>query len=97
MLVVEDNADVGTFAVQTLADLGYATVLATNATQALAELEADADRFDVVFSDVVMPGMDGIELGQEIRPPICQPSGAVGLGLQPRAGAERHLRVRAAA
>lgn len=27
----------------------------------------DAGRFDVVFSDVVMPGMTGIELGQEIR------------------------------
>ena len=28
---------------------------------------SDADRFDVVFSDVVMPGMSGIELAQEIR------------------------------
>jgi CheY-like chemotaxis protein len=27
----------------------------------------DAEQFDVVFSDVVMPGMNGIELGQEIR------------------------------
>ncbi len=67
VLVVEDNAAVGTFAVQTLSDLGYVPVLANNAEEALAELELDAERFDVVFSDVVMPGMSGIELGQEIR------------------------------
>lgn len=67
VLVVEDNVDVGTFAVQTLADLGYKTVLALNAEEALAELDKNADRFDVVFSDVVMPGMNGIELGHEIR------------------------------
>ena len=67
VLVVEDNVDVGTFAVQTLRDLGYVPVLASNAQEALAELAKDADRFDVVFSDVVMPGMSGIELGHEIR------------------------------
>ena len=38
-----------------------------NAIDALAELNADAARFDVVFTDVVMPGMSGIELAQEIR------------------------------
>lgn len=67
VLVVEDNLDVGTFAVQSLTDLGYKPVLANNAQEALAELAQDASRFDVVFSDVVMPGMNGIELGYEIR------------------------------
>jgi len=67
VLVVEDNADVGTFATQTLAELGYVTVWATNADEALAELVKDADRFDVVFSDVVMPGMNGIDLAHRIR------------------------------
>jgi PAS domain S-box-containing protein len=66
VLVVEDNADVGTFATQTLAELGYVTVWATDAEEALAELAEDADRFDVVFSDVVMPGMNGIDLAHEI-------------------------------
>jgi PAS domain S-box-containing protein len=67
VLVVEDNVDVGIFATQTLEELGYVSVLATNAQQALAELAQDPERFDVVFSDVVMPGMSGIELGHEIR------------------------------
>jgi PAS domain S-box-containing protein len=67
VLVVEDNIEVGTFAVQTLKDLGYVPVLANNAEEALAELAKNADRFDVVFSDVMMPGMNGIDMAREIR------------------------------
>jgi two-component system, NtrC family, sensor kinase len=67
VLVVEDNAEVGRFTADALAELGYATKLVGNATHALEELEAGADRFDAVFTDVVMPGMTGIELAQEIR------------------------------
>ena len=66
VLVVEDNAEVGLFATQALAELGYETVLAMDGARALAELAANGDRFDVVFSDVMMPGMSGVELGQEI-------------------------------
>jgi CheY-like chemotaxis protein len=67
VLVVEDNADVGNFATHALAELGYTTIWAASGEKALAELAEDAYRFDVVFSDVVMPGMSGIELGREIR------------------------------
>jgi DNA-binding NtrC family response regulator len=67
VLVVEDNVAVGSFATQTLAELGYLTVWASDAEQALAELGSDADKFDVVFSDVVMPGMDGLDLAREIH------------------------------
>lgn len=67
VLVVEDNKEVGTFTTQSLAELGYVTVWATNAQEALAELETDAARFGIVFSDVVMPGMNGIDLGEMIR------------------------------
>jgi two-component system NtrC family sensor kinase len=67
VLVVEDNADVGAFTIQALSELGYSAVLAANAVAALGVLDGDAQRFDVVFSDVVMPGMNGIELGKEIR------------------------------
>jgi two-component system, NtrC family, sensor kinase len=67
VLVVEDNVEVGKFATDALAGLGYSATLVGNATHALEELMSDAGRFDVVFSDVVMPGMTGIELAQEIR------------------------------
>ena len=66
ILVVEDNVEVGMFATQALAELGYNTVLAMDGAKALAELATCGDRFDVVFSDVMMPGMSGVELGQEI-------------------------------
>jgi two-component system NtrC family sensor kinase len=67
VLVVEDNTEVGKFAADALAELGYSAKLVGNAMHALEELAAGADRFDVVFTDVVMPGMTGIELAQEIR------------------------------
>ncbi|MCJ2016907.1 ATP-binding protein [Methylobacterium sp. E-065] len=67
VLVVEDNADVGSFSVQALIELGYLPILAATGAEALIELAKDADRFDVVFSDVVMPGMSGIDLADEIR------------------------------
>lgn len=67
VLIVEDNPQVGAFAMHSLTDLGYRPILAINGQEALAELARDASRFKVVFSDVVMPGMTGIELAHEIR------------------------------
>jgi PAS domain S-box-containing protein len=67
ILVVEDNLEVGEFSTQLLHDLGYRTVLARNAEQALELLEENPERFDIVLSDVVMPGLDGVSLGKEIR------------------------------
>ena len=67
VLVVEDNAQVGEFSSQLLRDLGYQTVLASNAEEALQLIGNEPERFDVVFSDVVMPGLDGVTLGHHIR------------------------------
>jgi PAS domain S-box-containing protein len=67
ILVVEDNKEVGEFATQLLSELGHQTLLATDASAALAMLERGHEGFDLVFTDVVMPGMSGIDLGLEIR------------------------------
>ncbi|MGJ5076747.1 ATP-binding protein [Bradyrhizobium oligotrophicum] len=67
VLVVEDNIDVGRSATEALAELGYRTTLVDNARDALEELIGGTSRFDVVFTDVVMPGMTGLELAEEIR------------------------------
>ncbi len=66
VLLVEDNVEVGRSSTQVLEDLGYEITWAMNADEALHLLDKVSD-FDVVFSDVVMPGTSGIELGQEIR------------------------------
>ncbi|HKG76962.1 MAG TPA: PAS domain-containing protein [Beijerinckiaceae bacterium] len=66
VLVVEDNMEVGRFSTQILQDLGYETTWAANADEALTLL-ANVNGFDAVFSDVIMPGMGGVELGEEIR------------------------------
>jgi PAS domain S-box-containing protein len=67
VLVVEDNASVGEFAASALLELGYDIVLVDSPHRALAELAKNNDRFHVVFTDVIMPGMSGIELGEEVR------------------------------
>ena len=67
VLLVEDNEQVGAFATEALRELGYDSVHAINAEEALKELAKDCDRFHVVFSDVVMPGISGLQLGEEIR------------------------------
>lgn len=64
--MVEDNEDVGAFSTQALAELGYETVWARNAAEALDRLAEADGRSDVVFSDVAMPGMDGIDLAREV-------------------------------
>ena len=67
VLVVEDNVEVGRFANQILEDFGYRTTWAGSAEEALAALEQDGANFDAVLSDVVMPGMGGIELAKTLR------------------------------
>ncbi|BCM85332.1 hybrid sensor histidine kinase/response regulator [Methylobacterium indicum] len=66
VLLVEDNVGVGRFAAQILGDLGYVATWVTNAEAALDVLGQDA-AYDAVFSDVVMPGMGGIELAKTLR------------------------------
>lgn len=67
VLVVEDNVDVAEFAVSALRELGCGVFLARNGSDALVELEKNHSRYQVVFSDVVMPGISGLELAKALR------------------------------
>ncbi|MGI3899884.1 MAG: PAS domain S-box protein [Janthinobacterium lividum] len=67
ILLVEDNQTVGEFALGLLTELGQTVTWATNASVALDILRERHTEFDLVFSDVVMPGTSGIDLGREIR------------------------------
>jgi signal transduction histidine kinase/CheY-like chemotaxis protein len=66
VLLVEDNIQIGEFAAQLLGDLGHEVERVTNAADAMKRLVAGA-RFDVVFSDVVMPGTSGLDMARNIR------------------------------
>ena len=66
ILIVEDQTDVLNVAVAMLSSLGYRTLVAEEADGALDILKSDTV-VDLLFTDVVMPGMSGIELAQHSR------------------------------
>jgi PAS domain S-box-containing protein len=65
VLVVEDSAEVADVTSRLLQQLGYRIVRASNAAEALQKLQCET--VDLVFSDIVMAGMSGVALAQEIR------------------------------
>ena len=66
ILLVDDNEEVGAFAETLLVELGHRVVRARTGLEAL-DL-ARAGGIDAVFTDVVMPGMSGIELADALGP-----------------------------
>ncbi|OBU61201.1 hybrid sensor histidine kinase/response regulator [Stenotrophomonas maltophilia] len=67
ILVAEDNDDVRAYTVDALRQLGYRVLEAHDGPSALRLLERPDARIDLLFSDIVMPGMSGWELGREVR------------------------------
>jgi signal transduction histidine kinase/ActR/RegA family two-component response regulator len=67
VLLVEDNEELQLSTKQILESLGYAVTTASDGNQALA-IHSDAiDLFDLVITDVIMPGMDGKQLSDQLR------------------------------
>jgi signal transduction histidine kinase/CheY-like chemotaxis protein len=67
ILVVEDQPEVLKFASSLLLSLGYEVEAVSTGPDALEVLTRDS-RFDLLFSDVVLPkGMSGVELAQRAR------------------------------
>lgn len=68
IILVDDNDDVRETVAETLKSLGYRVTEAVNGDAALKLLEESAGTFDLVMSDMVMPGkIDGSALGRIIR------------------------------
>jgi PAS domain S-box-containing protein len=73
ILVVEDDILVRNYVTAQLHNLGYSTLVAGNAAEALALIDGGA-KFDLLFTDVIMPGaMNGRDLAEaalERRPDL---------------------------
>jgi DNA-binding NtrC family response regulator len=65
ILVVDDKQSFRFLVQGYLEDAGYQAAAAADGAEALAELELS--RFDLVLSDLVMPGIDGLELLRQVR------------------------------
>ena len=61
-LIVEDERDVAHLLQRLLLDQGYEVVLAANGQEALCVLGTDDHSFDLIISDIKMPGLGGCEL-----------------------------------
>src|SRR5215831_19968147 len=63
ILVVDDDPAILEYAGEVLEECGYAVLTAPNAATALVMLQNN-ERVDLLFTDLVMPGSDGIELAR---------------------------------
>jgi PAS domain S-box-containing protein len=67
ILLVEDEKNVREFVSKALAQCGYALFVAEHSAEAMDLFRKEEGRFDMVFSDVVLPDKNGIELVEEMR------------------------------
>lgn len=65
VLVVDDDPVVAKSFDRVLSGKGYAVITASNGQEALNKLEAED--YDVVFTDIKMPGMSGLEMAERVK------------------------------
>ncbi len=70
ILFVEDEQIVRGIAAHLLRQRGYEVLEAEDGEQALEIIEAENGRFDLLISDVIMPGLDGPSMLKKARPLI---------------------------
>lgn len=64
ILLAEDDESMLNFLVLALGRAGHNVTAKTDGLEALKEIKSDS-KFDLLLTDVVMPGLDGIELAQK--------------------------------
>ena len=73
ILFVDDETDLAQMCREMLEALGYNVIAMTSSSKALDRFESDPGNFDLVITDMTMPGMTGVDLAKEllrIRPDI---------------------------
>ncbi|MFC1523759.1 response regulator [Thermodesulfobacteriota bacterium] len=68
VLVVDDDESVRQFVTDTLQPLGYRVVEASSGMKALDFSKDTRENIDILLTDIVMPGMNGMELAEIIQP-----------------------------
>jgi CheY-like chemotaxis protein len=66
ILYLDDEASLVMLAQRMLGRLGYEVLGFTNAENAIAAFAQAPDRFDLVLTDMSMPGIDGIEVARRL-------------------------------
>jgi len=66
ILLVEDEAVVRNLALRLLSSAGYQVHTASSAAEGVSVFEKEDGRFDLLFSDVVLPGQNGIALADQL-------------------------------
>ncbi|MDZ7373483.1 MAG: PAS domain S-box protein [candidate division KSB1 bacterium] len=67
VLLIEDDEKVRQLTRRAIARLGFRVLCAASGQEALELLRNRAEKIDLVVSDVIMPGLHGPELAEEIR------------------------------
>ena len=67
ILLVDDDASLRSLAQIILEHQGYRVLVADGGAQALQIAHAEKGPIDLLVTDLVMPGMDGAELGRQVR------------------------------
>jgi DNA-binding response OmpR family regulator len=65
LLIVEDHASVARFLKQAVEEAGYKAMAVADGTRALAV--ARSQKFDLILLDVMLPGLDGLEVCRALR------------------------------
>ena len=65
VLVVDDDPVVGKSFTRVLANKGYAVITASDGAEALQKLASE--EYDVVYTDIKMPGMSGLEVAENVK------------------------------
>jgi PAS domain S-box-containing protein len=92
VLFIDDEEPIVNMAKSVLENLGYSVVVETGGNKALEVFRSNPESFDIVITDLTMPGMTGIELAERLKSvspeiPIILCSGSIDESLREKAKA----------
>ena len=72
ILLAEDNPINQKLATKLLVKAGYRVDVASNGNEAVAMFTAEPEKYDIIFMDVQMPGLNGLDATKQIRDWECE-------------------------